>query len=486
MKKFLVATVFIFFIFLGVIFFNTFTLQEPKYEPIPNTEWLQSTEFEEHYKKLIEHLAQAIRIQTISYQDPKQIDKNEFQKFIQFLEKSFPRVHKNLKRTLFNFSLLYEWKGKNPELKPVILMGHYDVVPADPSEWKFPPFDGVLSEGYLFGRGAIDDKITVLGILQAAEFLLQQNFQPERTIYFSFGHDEEIGGFQGAKLIVEYLHQQNIQPEFVLDEGGAITVKIIPNIDTPVATIGIAEKGYLSLKLTTTGTSGHSSMPPKETSITKLITALHRLHENPFDYEFTEIQKTMFRFIGADFPFFQKMAIANLWLFEPIIISNLTTTNTGRASLQTTMATTILQSGIKENVIPEKAEAIINFRLLPGDTIAEVKKRVQEIIQDPTIQIEETPYSMEASPVSSVDSLGFTLIARSLKTINPEISIAPYLVLGATDARHFSKISNSIYRFLPVYLTEDELQGMHGINERISLESIKTALSFYALVIKNL
>lgn len=437
---------------------------------------------------LVSQLSRAISFRTVSYQDKSKIDYKEFIKFINFLEKTYPAVHKQLQRNRINYSLLYEWKGKT-ELPPVVLMAHYDVVPADKEAWSVDPFSGTVKDNYLYGRGAIDDKIGVIAILQATEFLLQKNFQPQRTIYLSFGHDEEIGGFEGTKEIVAFLEKQNIKPAFVLDEGGILSLGIVPGTAKPVALVGISEKGYLSLQLTATGKSGHSSMPPEETAITKLVSALERLHRNPFPLKLTPVQEKMLNTLSGEFPFFQKMAMRNLWLFRPFVIKNLASSPTGRASLQTTMVTTILQSGTKENIIPEKAQAIINLRLLPGTTISGAKAYIKKIIDDDSIVIEELPNATEASPIAVTEGeegFGYRLIQNAVSSIDGNAITVPYLVLGATDSRHYAKLTKNIYRFLPVYLNSEDLSRMHGNDERITIPSLSSAFLFYVSLMENL
>ncbi len=488
MKKLVWGLLLLILIFIMILILNTFLVKKPQVSPLSNRNLIENNEFNDHLKKLIVNLSKAIQIKTVSYQEQKR-DDQEFEKFKNFVKVSFPMVHKQLELQFLNqFTFLYKWKGKKPELPPIVMMGHHDVVPAEEKEWEVPPFEGTIKDNYLYGRGAIDDKITVMGLLQAVEYLLEKGFQPERTIYFSFGHDEEIGGIEGAKAVVEFLENQKISPLFVFDEGGAITVEMVPGISKPVAMIGIAEKGYFSIELISSGKGGHSSTPSKETAITKLIEALYNINQNPFPLDITEVQKQMLYHLAEEFPFTQKLAIANLAIMKPILIQLLSQSDSGRATLQTTMTPTILKSGVKENIIPTEARAVINFRILPGQTTEDIKNKIKKIVPE-DIQIRELPFGSPPSPISKIegdDGMGFTLIARTLKTINPEIIYAPYLVLGATDSRYFSKISNNIYRFIPIYLKEEDMKRMHGNNERISLDSIQTALKFYILFLGNL
>ena len=490
MKKIIGGIAILLIALVSVVIWRTVSFKEPVIEPFKDIEFTNSELYKKFQDELITKLQKSITYKTISYQDASLRDTKEFQRFIEFLKKSFPFVHNNLELKLINqYTLLYKWQGRNSNLKPVVLMGHYDVVPVSEKEWTVPPFEGKIIDQYMYGRGTIDDKITVIGLLQSVEYLLSINHQPERTIYFSFGHDEEIGGVEGAKAVVSYLQQNQIFPEFVMDEGGAITIGMVPGVEKPVATIGISEKGYVSIKLIATGRGGHSSTPPEDTSATRLVRALNKLQENPFPYGLTDVQRTMFRYVGPNFPFVQKMAAANLWLFRPVIESILKKSDTGRASLHTTMTPTILKAGIKENIIPTEAEAVINLRILPEDSIDGIINRIKKIIQDDNIRIEILPFSSEPSPVSAVEGeegLGFQLIVKTIKTINNDYAIAPYLVLGATDSRYFKEVTKNIYRFVPMYLNEEDMHRMHGNDERISLESIKTAFQFYAIFIKNL
>ncbi|MFN3604231.1 MAG: M20 family peptidase [Leptonema sp. (in: bacteria)] len=473
-----------------VILIKTITFKEPTIQKASKPAFLEIEEFQKAQQNFINNLSKAITFKTISFQELEKRNLREFENFILFVQKSFPKTFNNLEFKKINqYTILLKWEGKDPQKKPVVLMGHYDVVPANELEWNYPPFEGKIVDNYLYGRGAIDDKITVIGLLQATEFLLNTGFKPERTIFFSFGHDEEINGFEGAKAVVEYLEKNQIFPEFVLDEGGAITVGIVPGIQKPVATIGIAEKGYLSLKLTSKGKGGHSSTPSEKTAIGNLVEALHRLSQKPFPYNLTPVQEKMFEYMGPHFPFVQKIAFANLWIFKNLILSQLRKSDSARASLHTTMVPTIINAGVKENVIPTTAEAVINFRILPGDSKEKIKKYIQEITKELDIEISELPFSSEPSPVSGTEGeegIGFRKISEAIKTINSDFVIAPYLVLGATDARHFTKITKNTYRFLPIYLTEEDMKAMHGNNERISLESLKIALEFYTILINNL
>jgi carboxypeptidase PM20D1 len=434
----------------------------------------------------LNHFQQALRYKTISYGDPALFDSSQFTGFRRFLETTYPKTHAALSREIVaGYSLLYRWEGKNPELKPVVLMAHQDVVPieeATQAMWTVDPFEGVVKENFIWGRGTTDDKINVISILETVEKLVAEGFQPERTVYLVFGHDEEIGG-KGAVAIARLLKERNIAAEFVLDEGGIITKEKVPGITKPVALLGTAEKGYLSLKLTVKAQGGHSSMPEKETAIDILAKALQTLHSNPFEAEFSEPMHGLMQSLGPEMPFVQRMAMANPWLFKALILKTYSQSNTGDAMIRTTIVPTVIDAGIKDNVVPTVATAVVNFRLLPGHNSAQVTEDVKKKISDSRVVVE--PYSdnvSEPSAVTSVKGFGYQKIAAAVRKSYPQVITSPFLVIGATDSRHFGELSSNIIKFSPAI---DPI-GFHGIDERVSLESYKTALWFYEQLLREL
>jgi carboxypeptidase PM20D1 len=406
-------------------------------------------------KDAIYRLADAIKLTTVSYEEPGKSDTLAILKLHDVIEQSFPSVHNKLtKEVINNFSLLYEWKGKNTSLKPVILMAHMDVVPieeANKNEWLQPPFSGNIIDGALWGRGTLDDKSGVFGILEAAEMLIKQGFQPDRTFYFVFGHDEETGGIKGAKVAAELLEKRGVKAEMVLDEGMYITTgNMIPGITKPVALIGVAEKGYMTLELFTRIKGGHSSIPSKETSIGVLAKAVAALQDNLLETHFTEPTRMFFEYVGPEMPFGLKMVVANQWLFEKVLINQMTSFREGSATFRTTTAPTIFHSGIKENVVPYEARAVVNFRLLPGDHSHEVIDKVKDIVNDERVEIKIINQFNEASPVASDKEPAFKVLAKTIGQVSKEeVLISPSLVLGATDSKHFNNISPNVF-MLPI------------------------------------
>lgn len=435
-------------------------------------------------------LSEAVRFKTISWQESGRTDVAQFKLLITFLKKSFPLFHQTARREVIGDQhLLYTWQGTNPSLKPVLLMGHLDVVPVAPGteqDWEQAPFSGTIADGFIWGRGTIDDKSTIIGLLSSAEALLKNGFRPERTLVFAFGGDEEIGGKQGAAQIAHLLKQRNIEFEFIMDEGGAITQGVVKGVDAPVALIGIAEKGYLSLKLKVNMQGGHSSMPQEQTAIGILSSGLAQLESNQMCARIEKPVQAMFDHVGPEMPFINRIAMANLWLFKPLVINRMKTVASNNAAVRTTTAITMMNSGVKENVLPASATAVVNFRILPGDSIEDVINHVRSTVDDERIKIESLSIQQPPSVVSDTTSNSFKLLNQTIRNVYPDAMVAPYLVVGATDSRHYAGLSNNIYRFMPVRMQPEDLKRFHGTNERISIENFSDMVQFYVQLLGQL
>ncbi|MDG5766376.1 M20 family peptidase [Balneolales bacterium ANBcel1] len=434
-------------------------------------------------------LGKAIRYQTISTQDQEDFNEDAFLQMHHFLEKSFPHLHATLdKEIVSGYSLLYTWKGKNPELKPVMLTSHIDVVPVEPGtedDWLHPPFEGRISDGYIWGRGAMDVQGGVLAIMEAVEILLETGFSPERTIILGFGHDEEVDGDKGAFQIGRLLEERGTQLEFLLDEGTPIVHDILPQLASPVALVAVAEKGYLSLEISTTAEGGHSSVPQGLTSIAVLSEAIHKLENNPIKGKVDGLVKRTMEAIGPQLPFLFRMVMANLWLFRGLVKRELAQMPATKAALGTTIATTIFESGVKENVLPTQARAIVNFRIHPNDTIDSVIEHVTRTVNDPGITITPLHGSINPSHVSDVKSTPYRMLETTIREVFPEVVVAPTLMVGATDARHYSRLTKNIYRFIPLRADESDLDRVHGTDERISKHNYHEMIFFYTRLLEN-
>jgi len=427
-------------------------------------------------------LAGALRFPTISHENGQNMDAAAFAGLHRYLEQTFPRVHAALTHeTVGGYSLLYTWKGKQPGLPPILLLSHQDVVPVEPGTealWTHPAFSGFLDGEWVWGRGALDDKMGMMGLLEAAETLLAAGFQPDRTVYFAFGHDEEVGG-HGAAAIAALLKA------FLLHEGGAIMEGAIPGIDRPAAMIGTAEKGSLSVELVAESPGGHSSMPLRHGAIGKLAAAIAKLEDHPMPAHLAGATRRSYQYLAPELPFGQRFLLANLWLFSPLIESQADADPATSARLRTTTAPTIFQAGVKENVLPHQARAVVNFRILPGDTVAAVLHHVRETV-GPGIRIRAAgTLNGEASPESDVRAPEFGVLQRTLAQIFPGALVAPNLLAGATDSRHYQELTRNVYRFVPMRLKPADLARLHGRDERLGIRNYGEIVRFYAQLLRN-
>lgn len=436
-----------------------------------------------------ERLASAVQIATVSPADTLTRDRAAFSAFHVFLATSFPRVHLTMEReNIGRDALLFTWRGTDSTLAPVVLMGHMDVVPVAPgtdSLWKHGAFSGDIADGFIWGRGTLDDKGTVLGVLEACEALITSGFKPSRTIILSFGADEEAGGQSGARLIAERLESRGIKPLFVLDEGGTVVKGAIGGIAKPVALIGIAEKGYLTVELKARAEGGHSSMPPKHTAAGSLALAITKLEEHPMRASIGPTTAKLFDAIGREMSIGRRIAFANRFLFDPLIERQLASTPSTDATLRTTTAVTMLEGSPKDNVLPSQAKAAVNFRILPGDSVKGVIAHVRDVIGDRNIEVTPQEPQVEPSPISSTSDSAWAIVDRTVRQSYPDAVVTPYLVLGATDSRYMRRMTPNVYRFSGARLEKEDLERIHGTNERVSVAGYLEGIKFLAQLIRN-
>jgi len=433
-------------------------------------------------------LATAVTFPTVSSREPGMLDPAPFVALDAFLREAFPRVHEHLSRTdIGELSHLYEWQGRDPELKPVLLMAHQDVVPAvDPESWRHPPFSGTIEDGFVWGRGAMDDKAALMGCLEAIEELLSSGFQPARTVYLAFGHDEEVGGATGAYAISQHLAARAVRLEFVLDEGGFIGHGLLPAIEAPIAFVGTAEKGYLTLELVAEEDGGHSSRPPAQTAIGIVSRAVAKLEDRPFPSRLNGATEEMFEQLAPYMPFGQRLVISNKWLLAPALLAMLESDATMAALARTTTAATMFEAGEQDNVLARQAKAVINLRILPGESVDATLERVRNVVDDPRVRVRNS-FATEPSPTSSTTSAAYDLLATSIReAIGGDVIVVPYLLLAGTDSRHFAPISDDIYRFVGLSLTDEDIARYHGIDERISIRDYEKVVAVYYRLLRNL
>src|SRR3954469_5894975 len=434
-------------------------------------------------------LSEAIRFRTISsFENPDQ-SSEAFRGLQAHILKSFPAFHAAAKREVIaQYSLLYKWEGSDAKAPPIGLLAHQDVVPVAPgteNDWQQPPFDGVIAEGFIWGRGSWDDKGNLYSMLEAAEVMAKEGFRPKRTIYFAFGHDEEVTGERGAKAIVTALASRGVRFDFVIDEGLLITDGIIKGLDKPAALIGVAEKGYASLVLTAHATPGHSSMPPRDTAIGMMSAALARLEDRRLPAQARGAVAEMFETLAPEMRGFNRVILSNLWLFKPLLLREFEKTGPSEATVRTTTALTIFNAGDKDNVLPGNAEATVNFRLIPGDTQASVIDHVRRTIADDRISIEPFPGNADPPPITATASEPYRALNRTIREIFPDAIVAPGLMVAGTDSRHYTAVTDTILRFTPVRADGDDLKRFHGTNERLSIDGYADMIRFYRRLMEN-
>ena len=438
-------------------------------------------------------LGAAVRFKTIASVEDADSNAAEFNGLHALLQTAFPKAHAVLQRELIGkYGLVYTWPGTAPPVPAIALMAHQDVVPIAPGtegDWQQPPFSGALKDGFVWGRGSWDDKGNLMSIMEAVEMLAASGFKPRQTIYLIFGQDEEIGGPRGAMQIARLFKERGIHLQFVLDEGLLITDGLLAGLNQPAALVGVAEKGYMSLQLTASATPGHSSMPPPQaetSAIGMLSAALARLEDQQMPLAVRGLSQEMFETLAPEMSGLNRVFLSNLWLFKPLIEQQLKKGASTNALLRTTTALTVVNAGNADNVLPGRANATVNFRLLPGDSSEAVIAHVADAVKNPAIKIEKGPgFFSEASKVAATDAAGFQLINKTLRQLHPDVIVAPGLMIGGTDSRYFDFVADNVYKFSPVRAKAEDLKRFHGTNERISTDNYVELIQFYHQLISN-
>lgn len=448
-------------------------------------------------ERAAQHLAEAVRFETISHQrgaDPADVARSDaaFTGFRSWMDRTYPAFAGATTREIVGgHTLFYTWEGSDAALDPVLIMSHIDVVPIAPGtedQWEHPPFSGTIADGYVWGRGTIDNKGSLVAMVEAAELLAARGFRPVRTVMFAFGHDEEIGGPNGNKALAELLQARGTRLHWVKDEGGVIGHGLLPGVTAPVAMIGVAEKGSISLDIVAYSRGGHSSMPSPaaQTAIGRLARALERIGDAPFTSRVDGATRGMIEGLAQAAPFTQRMVYANLWLFEPVVRSVMEKSPTSAAQIHTTIAPTIIEGGNKENVLPSEARAVVNFRIHPRDNAEKIIAHVRAAIDDPEVKVEPLPGVREASQVSNIEGNGYKLLTRVIGESFPGTITAPYLVVGGTDSRHYLPITDNVFRFIPIRMGPDDMARFHGTNERVSVANMGEAVAFYVRLLETM
>lgn len=443
----------------------------------------------EYAQSAADQLSELITYRTVFSSARDQIELEQFTGFIDALAKLYPMVHARLSREFVNgHALLFRWAGNGPNAvaQPTVLMAHYDVVPVDSRDnWTYPGFSGHQQDGYVWGRGALDDKGALVVIMNAIESLLAEGFSPAHDVYLSFGNNEETAG-DSAQAAVELLAARGIRPWLVLDEGGAVAVDAFPGLKAPAAVIGVAEKGILDLQLLTRGAGGHASTPPRMGATARLAQAIVALEESPFPASMPDPIAEMMRRIGSNSGFVLRLVTENLWAFKGLLTQAFGVVgDETRALTRTTVAVTMLEGSKASNVLASTARANANIRIAVGESVESVVERVQAIIDDPEVELTVVS-GHDPSPISSFSNEQFALLSRAVSVSYPDAVVTPYIQTGATDSRYFTAISSAVYRFSPLLMDVSDRGSLHAVNERVRISSLGAGVVFYRELLQGL
>lgn len=510
LKKFVITIISILVVFILFVIIRTVTYRFPDPENNPHRETRDFTPSE----KALRRFAGGIRIPTVSHEVYEETDFKPFKRFMAYLQEVYPEVYRVMETDVVNeYGLVFRWKGKNSDLKPILFLSHYDVVPVvgyDPSvmtasdtifrpdgnhlppvgsvpdKWDYSPFSGAVVNGRIYGRGTLDMKCMLFSLMESADALISEGFQPERDIWFAFGHDEEVSGRQGALKIADYFKDQGLAFDAVYDEGGIIAApgSAMESIEKPLALVGTGEKGFLTLRLKVKGLGGHSSMPPEKSSLIYAAEIIERLNENQMPAGIITPIASFLKNIGGEMGFFSRMAIANQWLLSPLLINTFKKSPSSNALIRTTTAVTMAKGSDAPNVLASVAEITVNFRILPGDQVSDVMEHVRKLCEGYDVDIEVIS-DREPSAISPENVRGFEIIKENIAQLYPEAIVSSYITIGGTDAYKYQIVSDHIYRILPIELNLYEQRAIHNENEYISFDNFGKMLWYFKEMMKN-
>lgn len=441
---------------------------------------------EKRTEQAARHLGEAVRFRTVSHFDLEAMELSIFAEFLAFLKDTYPLVHDRLACHLINgYSPVYHWKGENSDALPALFLAHYDVVPALEEGWEYGgPFSGVVEDGRVWGRGALDNKSSIIGLMETVEMLLEEGFTPARDLWLAFGFDEEVNGRHGAMHIVEWFKSQNMRFDFILDEGGAVADGATMGIKNPVAVVGLAEKANASFEFTFTGEEGHSSTPPQHTSVGKMAEFIYKLERHPLPLRLTETVENMLIHLAPHMGGIQQHILKRPRLFFPLLKRVLLKNKQTAALLGTTMSFTMTKSGTAPNVLPKEATCTVNMRVLQGDTTDKVLEHMKRVSG---LDYEVKPLAIEEpSKTASIDSASYRLLKTVIEEQFPDAVVIPYLMAGGTDSRHYETIAGDVYRFQPLRLKEEELALVHGTGEHLTVDNVGRMLRFYKKLMERI
>jgi carboxypeptidase PM20D1 len=481
MRKGLLGVLAVIVLVVAVVLFRTFTYGPPQAAEAPVA---LAPPVRVNVDAAAQHLGEAIRFRTISHQDPKDDDPKAWDDQRAWLQTTYPKFNAVAQREVIGGgALVYTWKGSDPTLPAVVLMVHQDVVPVSAgteSQWKAPPFSGAIQDGAVWGRGSVDDKGSLIALMEACETLAAQGFTPKRTVIVVSGEHEETTGGSIPK-VAQLLAKRDEHALFVLDEGLSI-IEDNPVTGKPAALIAVAEKGYATLRVTAKDKGGHSSMPPKSTAVETLAKAVVAIADHPFPMSLGGPTEAMLKGLAPQMPFMTKMAVANTWLFGPLVTAKFAASPAGAAQLHTTIAPTMLQGSPKENVLPQEAVARINYRLYPGDTTDSVMAKAKRAVGDLPVSLVWEGRANNPSAVASTNAGAYRVIAALAEDME-HVPAAPALMLAATDSYRMSPIAMDIYKFEFTRGGIKDAEMIHGTNEHMTLKNLDRLTQFFARLI---
>ncbi|HSG79046.1 MAG TPA: M20/M25/M40 family metallo-hydrolase [Acidimicrobiia bacterium] len=439
--------------------------------------------------RYLERLAEAVRIPTVSFEEPDRIDRSAFDRFHAFLAESYPLVHEHLRREVVTgHALLYTWEGADPDAPAVLLMAHQDVVPIEAGtegEWSHEPFSGTIDGEFLWGRGSLDDKGALIAILEAVERLLADGFVPETPLLLAFGDDGEIGGATGARAIAEHLRSRDVRLDFVLDEGGVVVEDLLPGARAPLGLLGIGEKGHVNVSISASGEGGQPMAPPTSTAIGTLAEAIRRLEASPMPARLP-VQFGLFRALATVLPFARRGVLGRPGAFAGLIERQMADTPATNALIRTTMAVTMIDGGVRPNVLPQQARAVVNVWVMPGDTIEGVLEHMRSVVgAEVVVEAVEEAFAGDPPPLSDPDGPGYQVVSETIGEVLG-VGTAPWIVPGATDSRHFVDLApGAVYRFAPFTATPSDLGRVQGADERLRVADADRAVAFFERLVRR-